>query len=102
MGYYTRFELESTSDGEVEMHIKNIADNLGFSIWELKGSSEMKWYDYSRDMIAYSKLYPDVLFKLSGEGADNADCWHEYYKNGKYQRCVAVLTYPEFDEKELR
>lgn len=53
-------------------------------------------------MRAYSKKHPKTLFKLNGVGEDEGDMWVEYYLNGKMQRGVAEISFPEFDESKLQ
>jgi hypothetical protein len=52
-------------------------------------------------MRKVSKHYPDLVFKLSGEGEESGDVWVEYYKNGKMQRCSTKITFDEYDESKL-
>lgn len=63
---------------------------------------ECKWYDWKQDMKAISIKYPEVLFTLTGEGEEPGDMWIAYFKHGKMQVCPAQITYPEFNEEELR
>lgn len=61
----------------------------------------VKWYDHDDDMIKVSKMFPDVLFCLHGEGESNDDLWDTYYLNGKTQDCPATVVYPPFDPAKL-
>ena len=63
---------------------------------------ETKWYDHRIDMIEFSKRFPDVLFRLHGEGEEGGDIWNEYYKNGQYQHCPVRMEYDDFDECKLK
>jgi hypothetical protein len=65
-------------------------------------SNTSKWYNRETELRTFSKKYPGVVFELRGEGEDSADLWIQYYRNGKMQICKAILTYPPFDEKELK
>lgn len=61
----------------------------------------VKWYDHDDDMIEVSKMFPDVLFCLHGEGETSEDMWDAYYLNGKMQYCGAEIVYPPFDPEKL-
>lgn len=60
-----------------------------------------KWYDNENDMLFLSKEFPDVLFKLHGEGEENTDIWNKYFMNGKMQYCPAKIVYEPFDKNKL-
>jgi hypothetical protein len=99
MGYYTQYDLEII-DGSNGL-IKDLIDECeeaGYAL-EANGdcSQECKWYDHKEDLTTFSKKHPEALFMLSGEGEDNGDAWHEYYRNGKVQVCKAKLVYPVFN-----
>lgn len=49
------------------------------------GKDECKWYDWKENMQAMSKVFPDVLFKLHGEGEETGDIWDAYFLAGKVQ-----------------
>lgn len=63
-----------------------------------------KWYEHDEDMKALSLKFQDVIFMLHGEGEEEKDKWNKYYLNGMVQTCNAsiVVTYPEFNFKELK
>ena len=60
-----------------------------------------KWYEHTKDMIKLSKLFPDILFTLHGEGEEAGDMWYKYYLNGKVQIAEAKTTFDEFDPEKL-
>lgn len=60
-----------------------------------------KWYEHNADMLKVSKLYPETVFILSGEGEEAGDLWKTYYLNGKLQEVTATITYDEFDPTKL-
>lgn len=65
-------------------------------------ASECKWYNYDDDMRAMSKRFPTVLFTLQGEGEESDDLWIRYYRGGKCQVCLGMITYDDFDPKKLK
>lgn len=121
MGYETRYSLEVEQtkimkevcgvdrEGKpatifVEEYIdksffeRDIAELSGYQyVW----SDMCKWYDHEVDMRNYSKNFPEVIFKLEGEGEESGDLWVKYFKNGKMQVCKARIEFDPFNEKEL-
>ena len=125
MGYYTIFDLkihkderpknykpidwESDPFGE-EIHgdnpievLRNHSEEARYAFNEYGNPEDTtKWYQYGEDMIWLSEKYPDIVFKLHGEGEENGDLWDCYFKNGKVQSCRARIVYDDFDEDELQ
>lgn len=105
MGYYTRYSIEMSNQitnqekgsdiflvyGELIKHIDY--DPFGESC---------KWYDCEKDMKSFSKSYPNVLFKISGEGEESGDIWVKYFQNGLMQTCKAEIVIPPFDPAKLK
>lgn len=117
MGYYTAYNLEVENyDKATGVRSADVApdvlkeivaelekrDVIGYALTEdLYCADHVKWYDHDSDMIEVSKLFPDVLFCLHGEGELNADLWDAYYLDGKMQDCQATVVYPPFDPAKL-
>ena len=68
------------------------------------GSSygKVKWYKWESDMRGLSREFPGVLFKLHGEGEENGDVWDAYFLDGKFQKCMAEIVIPPFDQSKLK
>lgn len=123
MGYYTRYSIaihsepveRSRIDGidangnpsfvyvERKLSLEDIkyqiSNECGYNtLWE----ESVKWYDHEKDMRDFSRKYPEVVFELSGEGEENGDIWKAYFKNGKMQRCKAIITFDSFDEAKMK
>jgi hypothetical protein len=101
MGYYTMFTLEiNTSDGmDVMDYIHELEQGvIGYNPFD----DRCKWYGHKEDMIKFSKLYPKVLFTVSGEGEENSDIWKEHFYDGKSQYCKALIIHPSFDATQLK
>lgn len=100
MGYYTRHELTIVSGGDPNIdYEEEIAKTTDYNhLFE----DEIKWYDCDEDMKKFSKLHPDTLFLIDGEGEESGDIWRAYYKNGKSFRASAKLVFEEFSEEKLK
>ena len=55
---------------------------------------ECKWYEHEYDMMTISKQFPDVTFRLCGEGEESNDMWREYFHNGIAEECRAKIVFP--------
>ena len=61
-----------------------------FGSWD-----SVKWYTHENDMIAVSKEFPEMTFKLEGHGEDFDDIWVEYYKQDVVETCQAEVVIPD-------
>jgi len=97
MGYETWYELRRTIPEDTIDHEKNIQIKYeeSFEHW-------IRWHTFEADMIDYSTNYPDTLFEIYTEGLNQGDMIIYYFKNGKMQKCPAIITYEEFDELKLQ
>ena len=98
MGYQTKFEL--TFEAENETEINDYMEDNSEKFYGL-GEDSYKWYDHEESMKELSVKFPDIVFALYGEGEDNEDIWYKYFKNGKMQECMAIITFNEYDESKL-
>ena len=101
MGYYTTYNLKASGrEQEIWNAIEDGELTSGYQ-WENYGTGwsmpECKWYDHNDDMLAISRKWPDVLFKLTGEGEESGDLWCAYYLAGKSQKIQGVITYADPD-----
>jgi hypothetical protein len=104
MGYYTHHNLSTDSDNyELIEEFREANECARFAI-DCSGDCEesCKWYSHEIDLRSFSKLHPEVLFTLKGEGEEAGDIWVEYYKNGLMQRVNAKLVFDEYDESLLK
>ena len=104
MGYYTRHNL-SVIDGDQNLikEFREFSEYAKYAIDDFGRCEESsKWYSHQTELKEFSVLHPNVLFKLDGEGEENGDMWHEYYKNGKLQICKASIVYDDFDPALLK
>lgn len=128
MGYYTRYDLSVQSNGQYnsydvakyiseqneqsdkfyafEYSLKEFLtdlDNLAGTVYalELESDDECKWYDHEKEIKELSRKFPEIIFKLHGEGEENGDVWDKYFRDGKMQVCNAEMSIPPFDESKL-
>jgi len=111
MGYYTCFSLEVMNADNSALHPESTAiiaklrdanENANYALNE-DGTTEMdaKWYDYTDELREFSKLYPDALLVLYGDGENSDDFWYSYFRNGQMQCTPGRIEFDEFDEKKL-
>ena len=102
MGYYTEYTLSAeNAEGLEEKITTDLEEISGYTI-DFGWNDSCKWYDHQKHMITLSKMYPEVIFKLEGEGEESEDLWIKYFKNGKMQVCKAEITFEKFDESKLK
>ena len=103
MGYLTNYTLtvytsdmkKITDSGDFDNPmIKNFHD---YDFWE----NTCLWEDPEGDMKRYSKLHPNAIFQLHGEGEDNFDIWEKWFVNGKMQVCETKIAISPFDPSQL-
>lgn len=119
MGYYTKYELTITGEGErwvtgtdkegnkIEVNIGFDYDEIERELVELSGYSSLfddsvKWYDHDANMREISKRYPALLFTLEGVGEEAGDMWCKYYQAGKCQHELARIEFGKFDPAKLK
>ncbi len=78
--------------------LQSIADLMRYE----SPSEEWKWGSWKVDMHTISRLFPQVLFTIDGEGEEAGDLWRAYVHNGMMQFEKAVITYGEFDTTKLQ
>lgn len=117
MGYYTDFTLAvkglaANSDPceitDIPPLMREVleAEIEEMMVFELGNSTDgyyanAKWYDWEEDMRLLSKRFPNILFRLHGEGENIDDLWNAYFVGGKSQVCYAEIVYGEFDPSQL-
>lgn len=98
MGYYTDFDF-SGNRPEV---IRAIEDSSGYGKSSDGHYSQIKWYDWNKNMLTVSLLFPEEILMISGEGEEQGDIWEAYFKNGKSKTIHPKIIFPEFDESMLK
>jgi hypothetical protein len=106
MGYYTRYNLSvdapNYNDMEIIEQFRKENEYAAHALEE-DGScaDECKWYDHEKELKAFSKKHPNLVFTLKGEGEESGDMWYKYFKGGKMQRAKAIITYEDYDPAKL-
>lgn len=120
MGYYTNFDFKIKTP-MTEGRVKQIADRLNtimdcedcfepveleskfednmFTIlWGLEPYDEMMWYDWREDMSQLAEEFPDVEFRLEGNGKDKDDWWVALFKGERKQIKYCSPPVDEWDD----
>jgi len=97
MGYMTSYSLNIV--------VGQVPDDFGKVFNKLTGYTldalYCKWYEFDEHMTTLSKLYPNVVFQLDGDGEDADDKWRYYFCNGKSQDASPEIVYPEINYEQL-
>ena len=106
MGYYTEFNLKVQNSNDIidlVDHLKTFSDGA-YHAMDMYGNTVggLKWYEYLDDMIKFSKLYPDLIFEMYGNGEETGDIWVHYFKDGKSYRDSPEIVFPKYDETKLK
>jgi len=63
--------------------------------------SECRWVNRQKELGTFSKLHPEAVIQLHGDGDSEDDNYYEYYKNGKIQICPREFYYLPYEEQDL-
>lgn len=108
MGYQTYYNFSVTTAKDENESAAIIAklreqyESARYGLCESGYSNQAEsWKDDEKDLVAFSKQYPEHLFLMDGEGSESQDYWQWWIKDGKIQKCQATVVYPEYDESKL-
>lgn len=90
MGYNTYYKI-SVDDDKLEQYIEEIRSVSGYSNFE----GSITWYDWQNDMQRVSQKYPEVTFRIDGDGDESGDVWAAWFKNGKVKKWRLVVSRPK-------
>lgn len=102
MGYYTQFLItwdkheDETIDQAIEKKFNEITgideESFGWSydVWDGDKKTysitfNAKWYNWKKDMNELSRAYPDMIFRVTGDGEESGDFWKSIWKDGCYE-----------------
>ena len=95
MGYRTYFQINADHEEKHEemwLWAKDNIPELEYSVDNFEGgcSDYNKWYDWHEDMLKLSCYFPEVTFKIHGEGEESLDIWDAVFRGGKCikQTCI--------------
>jgi hypothetical protein len=107
MGYYTKFTL-MVHKGNADIK-QVIIGGAGMDAYfdrafddEGDGEDPCTWDNHEETIKKVSKLFPETVLALYGEGEENGDIWYKYFLNGKMQYCPATISFEDFDETKLK
>lgn len=104
MSYDTRYTLASSDGIDHRADVAAASKFFNGCGWPEEACS---WYDHDKDMRAYSRAHPGVVFVLDGDGEEVGDVWRKWYRGGqvrewklpKLERPMSPLQ--PFDEEAL-
>jgi len=112
MGYNTWYGLNVFDEGMFKQESKKARIAIkylreyseeAFEILEPGGDGEDwgRWYNFNADMYWISRLFPELIFALHGDGDEMEDLWVCYYVDGMEQMEYKIST-PPFDRTKLK
>jgi len=96
MGYLSDYIVTASEEVLIE-----IVKESGYSDW-VDELYNFKWYGCEKDCRKVSKMFPDQVILVEGNGEEHGDVWQKYFKNGKCVEYRPKVIWPEFDEKDLK
>lgn len=109
MGCYTGYAFEVLDESGEELYqIPEEIENETIEYFNqplvqlLVVGANGKWSDHDKDMMEVSKKHPDYVFTLYGSGEGDSDIWKSFYKNGRMYTWRPEISYPPFDEEQLK
>ena len=105
MGYLTYFSLTILDEkgkeivgDEIIKKIRNNCEAANYAFGEMGHAEDScRWYSWSEDFIEFSKMFPNNILMVSGEGEELDDRWISYFMDGKTQHCPGEMIYPPLD-----
>lgn len=97
MGYETYYELTTIPEDDLEKHQREISNNIKYH--DLFDGENRVWSCHEKTMRDHSQNYPQIVFRLHGEGGENGDIWVKWFKDGKMQKWK--LTWEEPNDPPL-
>lgn len=111
MGYYTYYSLEikgiknEDEFNDIQDYLKE-KELLGYAFSPSKYYSgddiqfldtyeDCKWYEWDQDMQDIAKRFPDITFRLNGEGEEHGDVWQAYYHGDESEKCESEIPPPK-------
>lgn len=100
MGYYTYFTVswDRHSDGLIDIAIEekfNDLTGINCDSWDTANKHVLgflaKWYYWEDDINKLSRMYPDIVFEVSGDGDNSEDLWSSIWKDGCYEYQEAII-----------
>jgi len=98
MGYYTHHSLTIMDKESKEFDIDEVPNLKQILQLEIPGyegnpfEEKCKWYDHDKDMMKVSSHFPELIFKLHGEGEESGDIWNTLYVNGNKLACKTEIV----------
>lgn len=105
MGYYTNFDFQirtQMTKERAEQIVKRLNDIIepdfdvfeiysndktsASDVWSTDPYDKMKWYNWEEDMTTLAKEFPDVEFRLEGNGEDRGDWWIAFFKGDGFAK----------------
>lgn len=101
MGYLTCYDilLLEGDENEFQNFLEDLAFMSGYPSLVDGCADDVKWYDWEKDAYNLSKKYPNIYFRIDGNGEELDDNWRYYCCNGKFK--YVEQNWPEVTKGDL-
>ena len=104
-----KFRIVGIEDNETTLKYANeltvMSDYEGMDLFDDTDTIEYwgnaQWWD-TKDMIPFSKKYPELLFVIDAFSVDELDVWREYWQDGKCQHIDAEILMDAHDPNKMK
>lgn len=105
MGYMTNFKIYKYDGSDVtDDELQTLHNIAGYEFEPFTTYARLdgaKWYDCDNNMIELSKLYPEIMWVVEGDGEESDDYWQTHYYRGKSHSVTGYIAYPPPDLEAL-
>lgn len=109
MGYYTDYTVRAggfANESEITAFLGMLEKQSSYAMRPAEISHNgtkfwvflnAKWYDWKDDLLAMSRVYPEITIDVDGVGEDRQDMWRARFRDGEHEVVRAEVRFPVFE-----